>query len=107
MLDKDGMLPLHHACGGKNANDIMSTIKILLDANPEGARVIDNAGRTPSQLLEPEAAHRDETGMLLLHHQAESSTSFDDDLLSFLFGAFPEGIATVSCTYTKICEERN
>jgi len=92
--DKNGMLPLHHACGGNNANDIMSTVKNLLDANPEGVRIPDNIGRTPSQLLEPLAARRDETGMLLLHHQAASSSGFDDDILSFLFGAYPEGIAT-------------
>ena len=98
MPDKDGMLPLHHACLNIEYIDIAM---VLLDADPESATITDSLGRTPLQLLMPLAKVKDRNGMLPLHFQAAHSKTLTVNFLKFLTAAYPDSILvfliTVEC----------
>jgi ankyrin repeat protein len=91
--DANGMIPLHHACSNNTA-DLLDIVIVLLEASPpESSTVTDKQGRTPSQILKPVASHKDERGMLLLHHLAAHSKSFSANFLNLLISAYPQSIA--------------
>jgi ankyrin repeat protein len=91
--DENGMIPLHHACSNNAAHSLDIVVALLEASPPESSTVTDKQGRTPSQILKPVASHKDERGMLLLHHLAAHSKSFCANFLNLLISAYPESIA--------------
>jgi len=88
--DANGMTPLHHACSNPDKSS-KKIIMLLLNASPESTLVADNPSLSTS--IKRAAAHKDERGMLLLHHFAGCNKFFREDLLVCLFRSYPEAIA--------------
>jgi len=97
VMDNEGWLPIQYACWWSGS---FQALNPLLQADPESidypesTLVVYNNGDVPliSTSFNRAAAHKDERGMLLLHHLA-GYDKFTEDLFIFLFGSYPEAIA--------------
>jgi ankyrin repeat protein len=90
--DGNGMTLLHHACANAAAAGSLEVVMTLLEVNPETSTIVDNHGKTPSDLLQQVASQRNENGMYPLHHHAARGL-LTVNSLRLLFNAHPESIA--------------
>jgi len=94
--DKNGMIPLHHACAS-GAPNFHQYITALLDVHSgeylepdfleKQLSVLDHYGRTPLQLLP-------DNGTFLLHEWAANSIWLSERMLHLLVNIFPNSITT-------------
>jgi len=94
--DKNGMIPLHHACANRSPNfhqyitallDVHSGEFVEPDFFDKQFSVQDNQGRTPFQLLPA-------NDLLLLHDLAANSTYLQEKPVRLLVNMFPKAITT-------------
>jgi ankyrin repeat protein len=91
--DKEGMVPLHHACTINNP-DYFENVIILLEFNANSITIADDKGRTPLQILSRRLTVADGVGMLSLHHIASRSVVLSVKTCKILVDIFPKCITT-------------